>query len=52
MFHLACHLQNDADPDPGYHFDANPDADTTFKFHADPDLDSQHCLLPPKRDRE
>ncbi len=42
---LACHLQIDADPDPGsdpaYHFDADPDpdflyADPDFLFDADP----------------
>jgi hypothetical protein len=40
---LACHLQIDADPDPGpdpaYHFDANPDADQDFYFDADADPD-------------
>jgi hypothetical protein len=34
---LACHLQNDADPDPAHHFDADPDP--TFHCDADPDLD-------------
>ncbi len=47
----ACHLQIDADPDPGYHFDADPDPgyhfdagpDPSFQFDVDPDPDSQHC---------
>ncbi len=25
------------DPDPAYHFDADPDPDSTFQFDADPD---------------
>jgi hypothetical protein len=35
---LACHLQNDADPDPTCHFvaDADPDPVPTFQFDADP----------------
>jgi hypothetical protein len=56
---LACYLQTDANPDPTYHFDADPDADPDFylmgmriqvtkmmRIHADPDadLDTQHCL--------
>jgi len=41
---LACRLQidEDADPDPAYHFDADPDP--TFYFDADPDPDPQHCF--------
>ncbi len=34
---LACHLQIDADPDPAYHFDADP----SFQVKADPD--PQQC---------
>jgi hypothetical protein len=30
---LAFHLQIDADPDPAYHFDANPDADKDPDFY-------------------
>ena len=37
---VACHRQinADADPNPTYHFDADPDAepDPTFQFDADP----------------
>jgi hypothetical protein len=33
---LACHLQNDANPDPAHHFDADADPKTTFQFGADP----------------
>jgi hypothetical protein len=37
---LARHPQIDADPDPAYHFDADPylDPDPTFHFDADPEL--------------
>ncbi len=28
-----------ADPDPAYHFDADPDQDPTFHFDTDPDPD-------------
>jgi hypothetical protein len=39
---LACHLQNDLEPepDPVYHFDAEPDPGLTFQFDAD--ADPQH----------
>jgi hypothetical protein len=56
-FVLACHLQNDADPDPPYHCDADPDVDPDPDFYlmqmrirvpkmmqiqADPDPAHQH----------
>jgi hypothetical protein len=37
---LACHLQTDADPDPAYHFDADPATDPGYqmmRIHAVPD---------------
>jgi hypothetical protein len=34
---LASYLQNDADTDPAYHFDADADPDPTFSFDAGPD---------------
>jgi hypothetical protein len=47
---LDCHLQIYEDPDPAYHFDADPVPDfylmwmwIRMQIHADPD--PQHCLL-------
>ncbi len=41
---MACHLQIDADPDPAYHFDADPDAypDLGYYFDSDADPDPQY----------
>jgi hypothetical protein len=35
-----------ADPDPIFHFDADPDPDHTFHFGADPDPDPTSILMP------
>ena len=38
-YFLACHLKIYADPDPAYHFDADPDRDPVYHFDADADPD-------------
>ncbi len=44
---MACHLQTDADPeldpDPAYHFDADPDP-TCQLMRIYADLDPEHCI--------
>ncbi len=46
LYILTSHLQIDADPDPAYHFAADPEAgpDPAYHFDADPDPDPQHWL--------
>ncbi len=45
---MAFHLQMDSDPDPTYHFDADPDADPdpTYHFDADPNPTFQSDAKP------